>query len=76
MSSTTEKPNVIERSSTDEKHDVNYSHKEENVSVDEVSELSREWLEPPDGGFKAWLVVFGCFCVRHLPFIHCNHIYF
>lgn len=30
-----------------------------------VNEPSKniEWKEPPDGGWKAWLVVFGAFCV-------------
>ncbi|KAI9254468.1 hypothetical protein BDA99DRAFT_158454 [Phascolomyces articulosus] len=63
MSTTLEKPNTVEQTNNNDKTDaVNYSQKEEDVSVDEVSELSREWLEPPDGGWKAWLVVFGCFC--------------
>lgn len=25
-----------------------------------------EWKEPPDGGWKAWLVVFGSFCVSFM----------
>ena len=37
--------------------------KQEDVQIEEASEFSQDYLDPPDGGLKAWLVVLGAFCV-------------
>lgn len=37
-------------------------------SIDVTSDI--EVKEPPDGGWVAWLVVFGCFCVCMLKYHH------
>ncbi|KAI8143038.1 major facilitator superfamily domain-containing protein [Fennellomyces sp. T-0311] len=36
--------------------------KQEDVEIEEGSEFSQDYLDPPDGGLKAWLVVVGAFC--------------
>lgn len=38
----------------------------ENTTVVNEPSKNIDWKEPPDGGWKAWLVVFGAFCVSTL----------
>lgn len=39
---------------------------EEEITVADEPSNHVEWKEPPDGGWKAWLVVFGSFCVGYI----------
>ena len=65
---TTSPPNVT--TSITEKNFVNNDDtssdlKKGGIDLEQVSELSSEPIPPPDGGLKAWLTVFGAFCVSY-----------
>ena len=46
--------------------------KAKDIEEEANSELSREMIPPPDGGWKAWLVVFGAFCVSVMAVQTCK----
>ncbi|KAI8147150.1 major facilitator superfamily domain-containing protein [Fennellomyces sp. T-0311] len=60
MSSPTTEKHQVESDQHAISNDSDFKAKD--IDVEEVSELSREMRPPPDGGWRAWLVVFGAFC--------------